>query len=1309
MRHRCMRHRRRLATSLVTAMIAGAFAALTAGPATADPAVTLRSNPAVETVRGPAKSTSMPGGGDLVVHAFGAVTLHSAAGGTVWERGSDSLFRDWGVRWQTNGYVNTPQLAWGSNPADPLALKGAAIKIINDAHPYAVGDLTRDQVPDVAVAETVGISLSPEESGSSGLFDVPGSNLHVGTFVTVLDGRTGRTLYDELDPGYVTQLVMAGDRLVVGDETGDPKRAGGAGQWKSLTTVKALSFTPSGQRLAAHRDWAYSTGAAWARVLDMAATGTNGIVFSWSDTPLGLGVPGPPDGHVVLLDQRTGARRWDVRTDGYPALLGVDSRRSEVAAVQTTDPFTATGYTVTGLRLADGHTTVNVRRDGALPLSLAMSPAGGDRPDWVVGAVNAKVSFGAQINYEATAGLVSSIDPGRGRERWSKVLPASSSLNVPEPAGLTTVAGSIVAASWNSIETPTPATPRTWTNSLMALNAGNGGLRWKRLGDTGDPFSLSPVPGPHGGAVRTVTQFQQVETYAVADGTARLASADSGDVLSTVPAHVSDPRREDLVAGDESGEVYAFDGKDLASGSGRPRVLWQTPVGGPVHGLRAARVDGSDVLVAAATDAVGVLDAKTGRVRLRIPAPGSYIWTVTVGMVGSEPVVVVPGASLTAYSLRTGRTVWSYRPPAGASFADVVYGDGVFATEYSSPGQSRGTPATVMAAVGIDATTGHAAWTVPADPATTARGQLWNGVVAGPGIPGAGGHGMATTWQTATGSGRVDVRDIRTGALYYSDTDDVLDPHTGYVTDPSVGLIAVGQAGSALVTPDGAKESTMASGMSMALIRTAHAGSALMVADADIRAFPTDLFQRTDQDTLADLSSYNSGTMAAADFTGDGDEVAVSTPPDWLGYQVVSGESGYRIGGYLDGELHGLEILSLATGTASAARPKAAPAPPTGPTGPAKNSFVPEPDRRGTALPQSIVHPRGKRPLDAAPPGFSPAQIRAYLGPRGDGSGRTISIVDAYDDPHIAADVERFSEQFKLPGVCGAGGDAGNCFTLDVVRTDGVTGPDANWSLETSLDVEWVHAIAPKARVRLVEARDAGITSLFQAVDTAAAAKPDAVSMSWGVPFEFSDETFYDKHCAISLCVVSTGDSGHPGSYPAYNPSALSVGGTTLTLADDGSVSSEQAWAKSGGGLSYVERVPSYQRSLPGGTGRQIPDVAFDADPRTGVAVYDSVPYAGQSGWFQVGGTSLSAPVWAATLTDADQLRVQAGRAPLTANGSAAQRAVYGLTPGTLADITTGPANGFCPDGCVAGPGYDEVTGLGSPRRGIDALLAATG
>jgi len=360
------------------------------------------------------------------------------------------------------------------------------------------------------------------------------------------------------------------------------------------------------------------------------------------------------------------------------------------------------------------------------------------------------------------------------------------------------------------------------------------------------------------------------------------------------------------------------------------------------------------------------------------------------------------------------------------------------------------------------------------------------------------------------------------------------------------------------------------------------------------------------------------------------------------------------------------------------------------------------------------IHGRDSRgnPLvtSTTPHGYNPAQIGAYLGLTGDGSGQTIAIVDAYDDPNIIPDLNTFSSTFGLPLVCGTtGANASSCVNFTKATPQGTTSTNSGWALEISLDVEWAHAVAPKANILLVEAASNSFSNLMGAIDYAASHGAAVISNSYGAG-EFSGEATYDSHCVLSsaVCTFSTGDSGNPGGYPAYNPYVVAVGGTTLNLTSSGAVTGESAWSGSGGGVSQYETRPSYQTSVNSYARRGIPDVSYDADPNTGFPVYDSVTYQGQSGWFQVGGTSAGAPQWAAIIAVADQLRVASSQPRLTGASFAANTVIYTLQgTSVLADITSG-SNGSCGAVCTAGAGYDFVTGLGSPRMGIDSALTGS-
>jgi hypothetical protein len=487
----------------------------------------------------------------------------------------------------------------------------------------------------------------------------------------------------------------------------------------------------------------------------------------------------------------------------------------------------------------------------------------------------------------------------------------------------------------------------------------------------------------------------------------------------------------------------------------------------------------------------------------------------------------------------------------------------------------------------------------------------------------------------------------------------------------------------------------------------------VLVADNEVYAYPGAPVQSLGGQPAAVDNTFTPGTLVPDGPPSAGRVIAL--PEDLLAWQIVDGaEEGAVQVPPFDPYQTGIDVLKLSgTPPASTAPPRHASR--TRPPRPAVLTVGRPRPGMGVMLPELKLkvhrYTRAGRPVlaQAAPAGYAPATIAAYLGLSGDGAGQTVAVVDAYRDPRIVADVNKFSGQFGLPKVCGTPAAGHPCFDFRTAAPHGTAGQNADWALETSLDIEWIHAVAPRAAVRLVQAHDQSFASLFAAVTAAAALRPDAISMSWGYPGgEFSEETYYDGHCELahSVCVVASGDGGHPGEYPAYSPRTLAVGGTTLDLASDGTISSEVAWPGSGGGESYFEPKAAAQRGVTPGPRRGLPDVSFDADPNTGVAVYDSVPYQGQSGWFQVGGTSVGTPVWSAILSSADQLRAAAGKGPLTSAGDQAARAVYAATS-ALGDITAGPPNGGCPKDCTAGPGYDFVTGLGSPRTAIDAAVAA--
>ena len=296
------------------------------------------------------------------------------------------------------------------------------------------------------------------------------------------------------------------------------------------------------------------------------------------------------------------------------------------------------------------------------------------------------------------------------------------------------------------------------------------------------------------------------------------------------------------------------------------------------------------------------------------------------------------------------------------------------------------------------------------------------------------------------------------------------------------------------------------------------------------------------------------------------------------------------------------------------------------------------------------------------------------------GGSHAIAIVDAYHYPTAMSDLQRFSAQFGLPAPSSA--------NFKVVYANGRQPPvNADWNIEAALDIQWAHAMAPAAKIYLVEAASNSFADLLYAVSVANrlvySAGGGEVSMSWGGS-EFGAETYYDGYFTQSNVVyfASSGDS--PGViWPSASRNVVSVGGTSLSRDPmTGAFKGELAWQSGGGGPSIYEPLPSFQIGVPGipQTRRATPDVAAVADPSTGVWVLAN------NQWYIVGGTSVSAPVWAGIVNSTTSSFAASSQSELTT--------LYRNTS-AFTDIkkgSCGPQQGYW-----AAEGWDFCTGLGSP------------
>jgi len=376
---------------------------------------------------------------------------------------------------------------------------------------------------------------------------------------------------------------------------------------------------------------------------------------------------------------------------------------------------------------------------------------------------------------------------------------------------------------------------------------------------------------------------------------------------------------------------------------------------------------------------------------------------------------------------------------------------------------------------------------------------------------------------------------------------------------------------------------------------------------------------------------------------------------------------------------------------------------------------------------------------------YTPAQIRAAYGlgvlpavgatlsasaAAALGAGQTVYVVDANHNPNALSDLNAFSAKFGLPSCSALSlgattslplAAAGSSCSLGVAYTDGsaliksaAPAYNASWASEIALDVQWVHAIAPLARIVLIEASDSMTNSLAGGVALANKMGAGIVSMSFGAA-EGAWVTGLDATFATAgmTYVAASGDSGAQVNWPAVSPGVLAVGGTSLQWSGSGT-RYEAAWSGSGGGVSAYESLPAWQSgvTLPGvgkPARRAVVDVAFNANPSTGQYVALTAPGATTTNWNAYGGTSIAAPQWAGLLAVANAQRVAASKAVL-GDIHATLYASIAVVPGTyaaaLADVVDGN-DGSCAS-CAAATGFDQPTGWGTPNA-AGLLTALTG
>jgi subtilisin family serine protease len=718
---------------------------------------------ALEGVQGMALTVPVEGtdGDYFVLNALGNVQRRTADGETVWQRGNPSYYEDWQVRnirpFQAEPYP--VRIVMGYNAVGPFTP--------SSDQGHVTGDLTGDGVDDIVFSAEVGsFPFRP--------FTSPGSSLITGTFVTVIDGATGATLWSKLY-GAARHLALVDDTLVIADSpslninspAGAPARLTG------------LRFSGDGGALTAEEAWTYDAGTApgmtWGSLLSL----DDGLLAaSWNQRKTSAATV--PSGNTLVLDTADGSVKWTQTDLLYSRQLHVDASRDRLVALEQSDPNDGVEYAIVAYRLSDGSRTQLDSRINALPLDLVVGDVhGGRRSEYAVSESTLSPTLWMNAN------TVRSLDGDTGALLWTRTVKRAKD-NARDGGGawgLTVVDRDVVASYNDDAESESALNTANSRFARLAVLDGDSGLvRWERRGVVASQMWVQPIRDRHDWSLRTVDVDQNIWEYGLRRPSGPDVQSMQGRVWSAVNADVDGDGTEDLVVGGQSRGLWAYDGTSLTDGD--PELLWETVLPGQPQRLVTADVDGDGrgELVVAADTATAVLDVRTGRVERTIDGRGQYVRSVAAQDLdgdGAEE-ILVPTDALRVYDHR-GRLEWTYEAPESAGevvFADVSFGDGRVYAQYLSRDAVHLT-APVAAGVALNGTDGSVAWSFDAAPPTTGGrvngAPLQVGTFASPDIPYADGHAVVYTWQGPAVAPVnplatfVEIRDGRTGELLHTE------------------------------------------------------------------------------------------------------------------------------------------------------------------------------------------------------------------------------------------------------------------------------------------------------------------------------------------------------------------------------------------------------------------------------------------------------------------------------------------------------------------------------------------------------------
>lgn len=825
-----------------------------------------------ETARGLAATAEL-GDGQVVVHSQGTITRLRADGSQVWRRTNASFYQPWNLKpirpWQTKDYPI--QIPMGFSVVGPYSA--------SSDRGFAVGDLNGDGVPEVAFAANVG--KNPYRP-----VVIPGVGYQTGTFVLVLDGVSGDTLWQQVFPDAKHVLIQDGTLIVSDQSSTNTQTPAGY-----TSTLYGYRFAVQEGKLVPAQTWTLPTGSRTSYWNTLEPAGPGQVAATWSERAA-RGVPAVS--HTMLVGIADGAKKWDVATPGYPRRLRLDG--DVLVGLEQNDLLDEVRYDVVTFGLSDGARRVLETRYNALPLQVA-----------VVGKGQYAVS-------EATIDPYFYVNSSSVRlvGGWSRTVKRAPDnfRDGPMFFALQPSSAGVLATEMTLDKRGTPEN-RTGSRqvALTLLDAKNGNARWDRRGVVGSPL-FSSVGGDE---VVTVSEDQNVFRYRLLTGQTLAKTPLLADLSQAAAIDLTGDGVKDLIAGGLSHGVFAFDGAAL---NGEPKVLWKTGTEGSIHKIELADVDGDgkqEAVVATDTDVL-VLDQK-GRVRTSLDGHGKYVWTFAVadldGRAGSE--IVVPTDAVRAYS-GSGRHLWSWSPEEKVNVSSVAVADRTVYAAYNSP-DTYLDPKPVIGAVALGAS-GKVVWQDRKDPALFQAAHLWNSVFASPQIPDADGHGVTFVWlqRQQWVPNLIEIRDGRTGAVLRTTQNGGLWTHYGWSIIKQ-GLLQTRAFAFTLIGANGyVNDQNMLPPVFSSAVVRAKSGADVLVMGVKGGIYAYDpavlMSEQNYPSHLSRVQDLSTANLLATDLDGDGDDEVVGLNFDELGYDRALDLSG---GGYSmpDSEVRGLAVYDV--------------------------------------------------------------------------------------------------------------------------------------------------------------------------------------------------------------------------------------------------------------------------------------------------------------------------------------------------------------------------------------------------------------